>query len=58
LVDDKLRAPPALPAVQFLVHSAARLPVPSAARRRSCDERLAVVIGLFERQAAQSRAYR
>jgi phytoene synthase len=59
-----LRAPPplvglpALPAVQFLVDAAARLPVPPAARRRSYDERLAVVIGLFERQAAQSRAYR
>ncbi len=56
---------PALPAVQFLVDAAAArplaaavLPVPAVPPRRSLDERLAVVIGLFERQAAQGRAYR
>jgi 15-cis-phytoene synthase len=66
-----LRAPPpligvpALPAVQFLVDAAAArplaaavLPMPATPPRRSLDERLAVVIGLFERQAAQGRAYR
>jgi len=65
-----LRAPPppligvpALPAVQFLVDAAAwpssaEPALPVAAPRRSFDERLAVVIGLFERQAAQGRAYR
>ncbi len=56
---------PALPAVQFLVDAAAAqtlaaavLPVPAAPPRRSFDERMAVVIGLFERQAAQGRAFR
>jgi 15-cis-phytoene synthase len=49
---------PALPAVQFLVDAAAMRPVPAAPPRRSLDERMAVVIGLFERQAAQGRAYR
>jgi phytoene synthase len=56
---------PALPAVQFLVDAAAArplaaavLPLPAVPPRRSLDERLAVVIGLFERQAAQGRAYR
>ena len=56
---------PALPAVQFLVDAAAAqplaaavLPVPAVSPRRSFDERMAVVIGLFERQAAQGRAYR
>ena len=34
------------------------VPVPAAPPRRSFDERMAVVIGLFERQAAQGRAYR
>ena len=54
---------PALAAVQFLVDAAAS-PLSAepallvAAPRRSLDERLAVVIGLFERQAAQGRAYR
>ena len=64
-----LRAPPPLigvpplGAVQFLVDAAATTPqalaapVP-AAPQRSFDERMAVVIGLFERQAAQGRAYR
>ena len=56
---------PALAAVQFLVDAAAVQPVaaavlpsPAVPPRRSFDERLAVVIGLFERQAAQGRAYR
>jgi phytoene synthase len=54
---------PALAAVQFLVDAAATTPqtlaAPSAAApQRSFDERMAVVIGLFERQATQSRAYR
>jgi phytoene synthase len=64
-----LRAPtpligvPALAAVQFLVDAAATTPqaVPApvpAVPQRSFDERMAVVIGLFERQAAQGRAYR
>jgi hypothetical protein len=51
--------------VQFLVDAAAFpppaaavLPVPATPPRRSFDERMAVVIGLFERQAAQGRAYR
>ncbi len=56
---------PALAAVQFLVDAAAVqplaaavLPVPAAPPRRSFDERMAVVIGLLERQATQGRAYR
>jgi 15-cis-phytoene synthase len=56
---------PALPAVQFLVDAATAQPLPAAVLpgptvppRRSFDERMAVVIGLFERQAAQGRAYR
>jgi phytoene synthase len=56
---------PALAAVQFLVDAASEqplaaavLPVPAGPPRRSFDERMAVVIGLFERQAAQGRAYR
>jgi 15-cis-phytoene synthase len=56
---------PALAAVQFLVDAAAvpplaaaALPLPAAPPRRSFDERMAVVIGLFERQAAQGRVYR
>jgi phytoene synthase len=64
-----LRAPtplvgvPALAAVQFLVDAAATAPPAVAAQvpaapQRSFDERMAVVIGLFERQAAQGRAYR
>lgn len=65
-----LRAPPppmigvpALAAVQFLVDAAvsplsAEPALPVKAPRRSFDERLAVVIGLFERQAAQGRAFR
>ena len=59
-----LRAPtpligvPALGAVQFLVDAAATAAPVSAQPQRSFDERMAVVIGLFERQAAQGRAYR
>ena len=49
---------PALGAVQFLVDAAATATPVAATAGRSVDERLAVVIGLFERQAAQSRAYR
>jgi phytoene synthase len=56
---------PALAAVQFLVDAAAKpvlaaavLPTPAVAPRRSFDERIAVVMGLLERQAAQGRAYR
>jgi phytoene synthase len=49
---------PALGAVQFLVDAAATATPLAATAQRSFDERLAVVIGLFERQAAQGRAYR
>ena len=54
---------PALGAVQFLVDAAATAPQtaaapPAVAPQRSFDERMAVVIGLFERQAALGRAYR
>jgi phytoene synthase len=49
---------PALGAVQFLVDAAATATPVAATAQRSFDERLAVVIGLFERQAAQGRAYR
>ena len=49
---------PALGAVQFLVDAATTATPVAAAAGRSVDERLAVVIGLFERQAAQGRAYR
>jgi hypothetical protein len=61
----------ALPAVQFLVDSAAAAlpaaaaaaavkPAPkrSAVPKRSFDERVVWIIDLFERQAAQSRATR
>jgi len=49
---------PALPAVQFLV-DAAVVATPAPEPGRSFDERLAVIIGLFERQAAsQGRAFR
>lgn len=56
---------PALVAVQFLVDAAATPPpasallaLPAVQQRRSFDQRLAWVIALFERQAAQGRAYR
>jgi phytoene synthase len=56
---------PALAAVQFLVDAAAEhpvaaavLPLPAVLPRRSFDERVAWIIDLFERQAAQGRAYR
>jgi hypothetical protein len=52
-----LRGVPALPAVQYLVDAAASS-APTAAPQRNYDERMAVVIGLFERQAAQGRAWR
>ncbi len=56
-----LRGVPALPAVQYLVEAAAiHAPVtePQAEAQRNFDERLAVIIGLFERQAAQGRVLR
>jgi hypothetical protein len=48
---------PALPAVQYLVDAAATN-APPAPPRRNYDERMAVIIGLFERQASQGRALR
>jgi hypothetical protein len=52
-----LRGVPALPAVQYLVDAAATS-APPAPPRRNYDERMAVIIGLFERQASQGRALR
>jgi len=52
-----LRGVPAMPAVQYLVDAAANS-TPAAPPRRNYDERLAMIIGLFERQAAQGRALR
>lgn len=55
---------PALPAVQYLVDAAVvNAPAASSASvpaqpKRSFDERMACVIGLFERQAAEGRAFR
>lgn len=51
-----LRGVPALAAVQYLVEGAAVAVLPKAAPR-SFDDRLAVVIGLLERRAAQGRAF-
>jgi len=56
-----LRGVPALSAVQYLVEATAiHAPVSEtqAEPQRSFDERLAVIIGLFERQAAQGRVLR